>query len=56
MRQLENQDSGISLRLTDMAIRATPNNESTNRHVRFPHPGPLPEGEGDLERLRRVLS
>ena len=27
----------LHLRLTDMA----------NRHVRFPHPGPLPEGEGD---------
>ena len=65
--------------LTDMAIRATPKNESRNRPVRFPLPrssGPAvpnerssgcvvtlitrssltPEGEGDWERLQRVLS
>ena len=32
-------------RLTDMAIRATPENESTNHHVRLPHrPVPSPRG------------
>ncbi|MEN8166300.1 MAG: hypothetical protein ABFR65_02345 [Pseudomonadota bacterium] len=33
--------------LTEMAIHATPVDESTNRHLSFPHPDPLPEGEGD---------
>ena len=27
--------------------------DPTNGHGRFPHPGPLPEGEGGLERARR---
>jgi hypothetical protein len=31
-------------------VSATPENTSRCRHDRFPHPGPLPEGEGDSER------
>ena len=27
--------------------------KAAGRHDRFPHPGPLPEGEGDKEHLRR---
>jgi hypothetical protein len=34
-------------------VSATPDNVSRCRHSRFPHPGPLPEGEGDLERASR---
>ena len=34
-------------------VSATPDNVSRCRHSRFPHPGPLPEGEGDLERAMR---
>jgi CRISPR-associated protein Cas6 len=33
--------------------RAAPNNVSRVRHDRFPHPGPLPEGEGVVERATR---
>jgi hypothetical protein len=34
-------------------VSATPENVSRYRHDRFPHPGPLPEGEGDSERAAR---
>jgi hypothetical protein len=34
-------------------VSATPENVSRFRHDRFPHPGPLPEGEGDSERAAR---
>jgi len=34
-------------------VSATPENVSRCRHDRFPHPGPLPVGEGDLERALR---
>jgi len=34
-------------------VSATPENVSRCRHDRFPHPGPLPVGEGDLERAMR---
>jgi len=33
--------------------RATPKNDSRGRQDRFPHPDPLPNGEGDLERATR---
>jgi len=45
-----------SLRGTDAnghGASATPENISRCRHDRFPHPGPLPGGEGDLERALR---
>jgi len=32
---------------------ATPDNVSSCRHDGFPHPGPLPEGEGAFERASR---
>jgi len=32
---------------------ATPENVGRCRHDRFPHPVPLSEGEGDLERAAR---
>jgi hypothetical protein len=34
-------------------VSATPENISRCRHDRFPHPGPLPEGEGNAERTAR---
>jgi hypothetical protein len=34
-------------------VSATPENVSRYRHDRFPHPSPLPEGEGDPERAAR---
>jgi len=34
-------------------VSATPENVSRCRHDRFPHPGPLPVGEGDRERATR---
>jgi hypothetical protein len=34
-------------------VSATPENVSRCRHDRFPHPGPLPVGEGDRERPTR---
>jgi hypothetical protein len=34
-------------------VSATPENVSRCRHDRFPHPGPLPEGERDSERAAR---
>jgi hypothetical protein len=34
-------------------VSATPENVSRCRHDRFPHPGPLPEGEGDVGRAAR---
>jgi len=37
----------------DHGTRATPKNVSRVRHDRFPHPNPLPEGEGDVERATR---
>jgi hypothetical protein len=37
----------------DHGARATPKNVSRVRHDRFPHPNPLPEGEGDVERATR---
>jgi len=37
----------------DHGAHATPKNESRGPHDRFPHPDPLPEGEGDQERARR---
>jgi hypothetical protein len=44
-------DAGIQL--TAMASAPPPENVSRCRHNRFPHPGPLPEGEGDSERAAR---
>jgi len=38
-------DDGITL--TGHGTRATPDHESTHAMTGFPHPGPLPEGEGD---------
>jgi hypothetical protein len=37
------------LAVNDHGARATPKNVSRVRHDRFPHPDPLPEGEGDVE-------
>ncbi len=37
----------------DHGAHATPKNVSRGHHDRFPHPGPLPEGEGDQERTSR---
>jgi hypothetical protein len=37
----------------DHGARATPKNISRVRHDRFPHPNPLPEGEGYVERVAR---
>jgi NADH-quinone oxidoreductase subunit F len=37
----------------DHGARATPKKVSHVRHDRFPHPNPLPEGEGDVERATR---
>jgi hypothetical protein len=36
-------------------VSATPENVNRCRHDRFPHPGHLPEGEGDSERAARDL-
>jgi pimeloyl-ACP methyl ester carboxylesterase len=37
----------------DHGARATPEDDHRGRHGRFPHPGPLPEGEGEKERAGR---
>jgi len=37
----------------DHGARATPNSVSRMRHDRFPHPNPLPEGEGVVEHATR---
>jgi hypothetical protein len=34
-------------------VSATPENVSRRRHDRFPHPDPLPKGEGGWERAAR---
>jgi hypothetical protein len=39
----------------DHGARATPKNVSRVRHDRFPHPDPLSEGEGDVERATRYF-
>ena len=44
---------GLRSRANNHGARATPGDDSRGRHGRFPHPGPLPEGEGDAVRLRR---
>jgi hypothetical protein len=36
-----------------MAPGAIPGKDSRGRHDRFPHPGPLPGGEGDSGRAAR---
>jgi hypothetical protein len=37
-------------------VSATPENVSRCRHDRFPHPGPLPEGEGIRSALRATFT
>ena len=38
---------GEGLNLSGHGTRATPDHESTRAVAGFPHPGPLPQGEGD---------
>ena len=39
--------------VTAMATSTTLTRKGAARHGRFPHPGPLPEGEGEMERAAR---
>ena len=46
----------MSSALTLHDTRVAPDHENTAVMQGFPHPGPLPEGEGDKERLRRIFT
>ncbi len=43
----------VQLSFNVHGVGATPENVSRCHHDRFPHPDPLPEGEGDWERAVR---